>query len=164
MDFEGDDTIDIVNDDAVEGHESSETPSPDAGQITQDDRGNYRWIGSSNTLSLLDSLAHRSSPQIQTPPIIEQTAPGSGGGGNPYFGPVAGSGVVDALPGINEVVFPSIENGMRMVDAFFKDAYPVLPVVIEEDFRKEHEAMMRRRARGEPEKPGGVSETFSRPI
>ena len=149
-----DDEIHFIKDDSAELHE---TPSPGAGQMTQDDRGNYRWIGSSNTLSLLDSLAHRGSPQVPTPPIIEQ---GTSSGGNHYFGHVAGSGVVNALPGINEVVFPSIDAGMRMIDAFFRDTYPVLPVVIEEDFRKEYDAVMRRRARGEPEKPGGVSREF----
>ncbi|ORX40691.1 fungal-specific transcription factor domain-domain-containing protein [Kockovaella imperatae] len=154
-------------DDDPDLHESSESLSPDGGQITQDDRGNYRWIGSSNTLSLLDSLAHRSSPQIQTPPLGgEKDGKGSGAASasssNPYFGPVAGSGVVNALPGVNEVIFPEEKQGAAMIDAFFRDVYPILPVVVEEDFRKEHAAIMERRSRGEPEKPGGfISVVFA---
>ena len=128
----------------------SAPPSPDAGQITQDDRGNYRWIGSSNTLSLLDSFQARGSPH-------ERGTPETGSHDNPYFGPVAGAGVVKALPGVDEVVYPRPDVAKSMVDAFFRDVHPVLPVVLEHEFRSGYKALMERRARGEPEQPGGVS-------
>ena len=152
----------MEEDDGMEDDgDSSDSMEPDGGQITQDDRGNYRWIGSSNTLSLLDSLAHRSSPQLPTPPAIEGGSKHNGGisasSSNPYFGPVAGAGVVQALPGVNEVVFPEEPRASAMVNAFFKDVYPVLPLVVEAEFRKDYQAMMKRRSKGEPEQPGGVS-------
>jgi len=125
----------------------------DGGQMAQDERGNYRWIGSSNTLSLLESFTHNRSPHEPTPPTAVSGDPGH----NPYFGHVAGSGVVKALPGVNEVSYPSPSRAAEYVDAFFKEIYPVLPVVCEEDFREEYKGLMERRAKGLPESPGGVS-------
>lgn len=46
--------------------------SEDAGQITQDDRGNYRWIGSSSTLSLLDSFSGQQLPNVRPLPFGTQ--------------------------------------------------------------------------------------------
>lgn len=125
----------------------------DGGQMAQDERGNYRWIGSSNTLSLLESFTHNRSPHEPTPPITATGDPGN----NPYFGHVAGSGVVKALPGVNEVSYPSPARAAEFVDAFFNEIYPVLPVVCEKDFRDEYRNLMERKARGQPESPGGVS-------
>jgi hypothetical protein len=125
----------------------------DGGQMAQDERGNYRWIGSSNTLSLLDSFTHNRSPHEPTPPIAATGDPGN----NPYFGHVAGSGVVKALPGTDEVSYPAVHRAAEYVDAFFKEIYPVLPVVCEKDFREEYRDLMERRLTGQPEKPGGVS-------
>lgn len=129
----------------------------DGGQMTQDERGNYRWIGSSNTLSLLDSFSHTRSPHEPTPPI-----PGSiEAGHNPYFGHVAGSGVVKALPGVDEVNYPDTVEAAEMVDAFFREVHPVLPVLEEKAFREGYRGLMERRARQQPEIPGGVSLTSS---
>lgn len=49
-----------IEDDAIQPVSDNE----DAGQITQDDRGNYRWIGSSSTLSLLDSFSGQQLPNV----------------------------------------------------------------------------------------------------
>jgi hypothetical protein len=133
-------------------HEDEE-PEDDAvsdrqedGQITQDERGNYRWIGSSNTLSLLDSFSgqNHQTPSSSTPHTHTPDR-------NPYFGPVAGSGVVKALPGVDEVSYPTHRAAREMVDAFFSDVHPTLPVVLEYEFRQEFDALMDRRSRGEVE-------------
>nr|XP_019044249.1 hypothetical protein I302_07532 [Kwoniella bestiolae CBS 10118]OCF23179.1 hypothetical protein I302_07532 [Kwoniella bestiolae CBS 10118] len=150
----------------------------DGGQMTQDERGNYRYIGSSNTLSLLDSFSHRdrererkddienpaqggpmsrsnsfairSNTQLsdptsrQSPAISDHTARGP----NPYFSHVAGSGVVKALPPVHEVQYPPPEEASKMIDAFFEEVHPSLPVVIEHEFRKEFKDIMDARARG----------------
>lgn len=123
----------------------------DAGEITQDERGNYRWIGSSNTLSLLTSFSHD-----PTPPSSSNTPPTA----NPYFGPVAGSGVVKALPGIDEVSYPSARAAQEMVDAFFEEVHPCLPIMAEHEFREGFRRLMERRASHKPHEPGGVSETI----
>ena len=128
-------------DDAVSDRQSMED-----GQITQDERGNYRWIGSSNTLSLLDSF---SGQNHQTP--LSSTPHAHTPDRNPYFGPVAGSGVVKALPGVDEVSYPTHRAAREMVDAFFSDVHPTLPVVLEYEFRQEFDALMDRRSRGEVE-------------
>ena len=124
------------------------THSDDAGQMTQDERGNYRWLGSSNTFSLLDSFSHE--PQDPSPSRSESS--------NPYFGPIAGSGVVKALPGVDEVEYPHERDAHMMVDAYFEEVHPVLPVVIEQEFRRDFLDLMARRASGRPQSSsGGVS-------
>lgn len=124
----------------------SDRHSLEDGQITQDERGNYRWIGSSNTLSLLDSFSNQ---PLQTP--LSSTPHTHTPDRNPYFGPVAGSGVVKALPGVDEVSYPTHRAAREMVDAFFSDVHPTLPVVLEYEFRQEFDALMDRRSRGEVE-------------
>ncbi|WVR07769.1 hypothetical protein IAU60_004812 [Kwoniella sp. DSM 27419] len=158
----------------------------DGGQMTQDERGNYRYIGSSNTLSLLDSFSHRggdrererererasdkeqdapggqpsmthrpsftqrssfnpSDPNSrQSPSISEQASRGP----NPYFGPVAGSGVVKALPPVNEVQYPEPELAQEMIDAYFWEIHHCLPVLLEHDFRREYKRLMEDNAKG----------------
>ena len=131
---------------------TSNSPSPsteDIGQITRDERGNYRWIGSSNTFSLLDSFAHH-SPAHPSPP--QSDAPHD----NPYFGPVAGSGVVKALPGVDEVSYPTLQAAGEMVDAFFAEVHPCLPIIIEHDFRLGFKRIMDKRASHQPQESGGV--------
>lgn len=49
-----------IDDDAMQPVSDSE----DAGQITQNDRENHRWIGSSSTLSLLDSFSGQQLPNV----------------------------------------------------------------------------------------------------
>jgi hypothetical protein len=135
-----------MQDDDDDEDGASDRHSLEDGQITQDERGNYRWIGSSNTLSLLDSF---SGQPLQTP--LSSTPHTHTPDRNPYFGPVAGSGVVKALPGVDEVSYPTHRAAREMVDAFFSDVHPTLPVVIEYEFRQEFDALMDRRSRGEVE-------------
>lgn len=135
-----------TDDEDADDDVASERPSMEDGQITQDERGNYRWIGSSNTLSLLDSF---SGQPLQAP--LSATPHTHTPDRNPYFGPVAGSGVVKALPGVDEVSYPTHRAAREMVDAFFSDVHPTLPVVIEYEFRQEFDALMDRRSRGEVE-------------
>ncbi|KAK8853127.1 hypothetical protein IAR55_003828 [Kwoniella newhampshirensis] len=145
----------------------------DAGQMTQDERGNYRWIGSSNTLSLLDSFSHRDRPHEsldrpphpthtnshnsshhtsdpkssrQSPSAVSDHMPRDS---NPYFGPVAGSGVVKALPSIDEVQYPSTAKAMEMVNAFFEMVHPCLPIFLEHEFRDEFRKLLDARAKGD---------------
>jgi len=130
------------------------SPSQDAedlGQITFDERGNSRWIGSSNTLSLLGSFSHR-SPADPSPPSTSTPHDA-----NPYFGPVAGSGVVKALPGIDEVSYPSARAAAEMVDAFFAEVHPCLPIMAEHEFREGFRRLMELRASHQPQESSGVS-------
>ncbi|WWD03563.1 hypothetical protein V865_001617 [Kwoniella europaea PYCC6329] len=175
IESEGDGEGESQEDDAMQGSDVE-----DGGQMTQDERGNYRYIGSSNTLSLLDSFSHRdrerdkdkdkdaenliqggpmsrsnsfalrSNTQLsdsnsrQSPAISDHTTRGP----NPYFSHVAGSGVVKALPPVHEVQYPSPEEAVKFIDAFFEEVHPSLPVVIEHEFRKEFKDIMDARARG----------------
>ncbi|OCF44614.1 hypothetical protein I317_01501 [Kwoniella heveanensis CBS 569] len=186
---ENEDGNDGEEDELMQGSDEVE----DAGQMTQDERGNYRYIGSSNTLSLLDSfsrgdrdrdkekdretyggdkdgdhenedptrpglstsrhpshtnrsLTHASDPNSRQSPAISDHATR---GPNPYFGPVAGSGVVKALPPVHEVQFPSPKLAAEMIDAFFEEVHPCLPVVLEHDFRRSYKELMEAIGRGE---------------
>ncbi|WVN84929.1 uncharacterized protein L203_100065 [Cryptococcus depauperatus CBS 7841] len=152
--------------------EPSNSEVEDAGQITQDDRGNYRWIGSSNTLSLLDSFSGRPpsrsvaphTQSTQTEPAIcdVSTLDKPARDNNPYFGPVAGSGVVKALPDINEVQYPTKEKALEMIDAFFSEVHPCLPVVLEHDFRRNFWSLLQAREKGDLSWGGGfISVVFA---
>lgn len=132
-----------------EDGQSSPPIEEDGGQMAQDERGNYRWIGSSNTLSLLDSFSHQ-QPISGKPQTHDDTS-------NPYFGPVAGSGVVKALPGVEEVSFPSDKAAAEMIAAFFAEVHLCLPVVAEQRFKEDYDRLMSRRRKGEAWEFGGVS-------
>lgn len=112
----------------------------DGRRYTQDDRGNFRWIGPSNTLSLLDSFDQEIKTQpsrVTYRPVHDSTRQSSPSDPvHPYFGPVAGAGVIRALPGVEEVTFPPRAEAEAMVDAYFNEVHPVLPVLLEPDFRR----------------------------
>lgn len=124
------------------------------GQMTQDEHGNYRWIGSSNTLSLLDSFNPTTSPTQRPTPHPNQ-APRNNNS-NPYFAPVAGSGVINVLPTVDEVMYPEAGAAEDMIDAYFREIHPILPIMIEREFREAYAALMRRRAAGVVETSGMV--------
>jgi hypothetical protein len=126
------------------------------GQMTQDERGNYRWIGASNTLSLLDSF-NPTSPH-QRPEPLPGRQPTSGD--NPYFAPVAGSGVINVLPTVDEVVYPEARAAEEMIDAYFREIHPILPIMIEREFREAYAALLQRRSAGVLEKSGMVSSHY----
>ncbi|KIR51450.1 hypothetical protein I315_06149 [Cryptococcus gattii Ru294] len=48
---------------------------------------------------------------------------------NPYFGPVAGSCVIKALPPVDEVQYRSVKKSTEMVDAFFQELISVVFVI-----------------------------------
>lgn len=139
---------------------SEEDFGEDTGQMTQDEHGNYRWIGSSNTLSLLDSFTP-ATPHHRAPPLPGQSGqparPSSSAGSNPYFARVAGSGVIKALPTVDEVMYPEPKAAAEMIDAYFKEIHPILPIMIEQEFRDAYAALLERRSRGVAETSGIVS-------
>ncbi|ORY26678.1 fungal-specific transcription factor domain-domain-containing protein [Naematelia encephala] len=138
----------------------SDSPPEDDGQMTTDERGNYRWIGSSNTISLLDSFSHRSPAAVDSAKASTSSTPHDSS--NPYFGAVAGAGVVKALPGIDEVSYPGDQAAEEMIDAFFQDVHPCLPVMFEFEFREGYKRLMERRRRGEVRDFGGfISVVFA---
>lgn len=74
---------------------------------------------------------------------------------NPYFGPVAGSCVIKALPPVDEVQYRSVKKSTEMVDAFFQEVHPCLPVPLEQGFRRDFRALMEARAKGDLSWGGG---------
>jgi hypothetical protein len=135
-----------------EADSGAEDNVDDTGQMTQDERGNYRWIGTNNTLSLLDSFSATPSARTEHLPGGVPARPG-----NSYFAPVAGAGVIKALPTVDEVMYPSPELCEQFIDAYFAEIHPILPVMIEQDFRRGFATVMERRSRGQPEQSGIVS-------
>lgn len=148
-----------------DGDPDAEDFGQDHGQMTQDEHGNYRWIGASNTLSLLDSFTP-TSPHNRPIPNPDQPPRN---GTNPYFAPVAGSGVINVLPTVDEVMYPEPEAAEEMIDAYFREIHPILPIMIETEFREAYAALCDRRAKGVPETSGMVSQlklrfTLARPM
>lgn len=76
---------------------------------------------------------------------------------NPYFGPVAGSGVIKALSPVDEMQYPSVKKSTEMVDASFQEVHPCLPVLLEHEFRRDFRGLMEARAKGDLSWGGGVS-------
>ncbi|KLT44815.1 hypothetical protein CC85DRAFT_241736 [Cutaneotrichosporon oleaginosum] len=131
----------------------SRVPSPaddedeESARFLTDEHGNYRWIGGSSALSLMDSFSgDRDLPSRVKYGNIhddhhdpsEESPPES----HPYFAPVAGAGVIRAIPGVDQVTFPPRADSERMVDAFFAEVHPVLPVLLENDFRRRFKSLM----------------------
>lgn len=153
---------------AMHIHSIPVSPHPEnTGELTHDERGQFRWIGSSNTLSLMDSFAdaqpenadlkvHISPRPDNAPPPLEAGRPSMATrASNPLFAPVAGSGLVKALPSLNEVVYPSIEEAHEMFDAYFQEVHACLPVVNSVECRRRFEALMDKRASGQAENENG---------
>ncbi|WOO79215.1 Cutinase transcription factor 1 alpha [Vanrija pseudolonga] len=113
-----------------------------------DERGNFRYIGSSNTLSLIDSFGGHQ--EGQHPALHRESLdgiepkPNRGSPENhPYFGAVAGAGSIGSVfPGLEEAIFPPRADAEKMIDAYFVEVHPVLPVVNEHDFRRDFNTLM----------------------
>lgn len=132
----------------------SRLPSPaededeESSRFLTDEHGNYRWIGASSALSLMDQFSGdvRDLPSRVKYGNIhegheggeEESPPES----HPYFAPVAGAGVIRAIPGVDQVTFPPRAEAEKMVDAFFAEVHPVLPVLLEHDFRRRFKHLM----------------------
>lgn len=113
-----------------------------------DDRGNYRWIGASNTLSLMNSFVGDSrelpsrvtyNPVHDESHLDEDDSPPNS---HPYFAPVTGAGIIRAIPGVDSVTFPPRADAERMLNAYFEEVHPVLPILLEPDFRDRFNALM----------------------
>lgn len=133
---------------------ASRLPSPaddedeESSRYLLDEHGNYRWIGASSALSLMDSFSGdpRDLPsRVKYGNIHDEHAEGteeSPPDSHPYFAPVVGAGVIRAIPGVDQVTFPPRAEAERMVDAFFAEVHPVLPVLLEHDFRRRFKHLM----------------------
>ncbi|WWD18291.1 hypothetical protein CI109_102741 [Kwoniella shandongensis] len=164
------------------------TIKPD-GKWTQDELGNYRWLGPHNTLSILDSFSPESSnPSPTTTPAGAATGVGpshtssyahgsSHGNGfgightersntntntNAYFEGVEETGLLERLLPLDKLQFPEEKVALEMIDAFYSDVHPILPVVPEHRFRPNYTRMMDRHKRGDPvDDVGFVSVAFA---
>jgi hypothetical protein len=139
--------LDDMDEDDTPHSQGDEEDDQESRRFLTDERGNFRWIGASNTLSLLESFEEGTKelpsrvnygPLRDGPPDEDESPPES----HPYFAPVAGAGTVRAIPGVEKVTFPPRAEAERMVDAFFSDVHPVLPVVLEHDFRRRFNNVM----------------------
>nr|KIR88435.1 hypothetical protein I308_01502 [Cryptococcus tetragattii IND107] len=96
-------------------------------------------LGESRTLSTMSSIwrvgtvaqeTHVDAGEEEDEPIeddaMQPVPDNEDAESNPYFGPVAGSGVVKALPPIDEVQYPSVKKSTEMIDAFFQEFISVV--------------------------------------
>lgn len=89
--------------------------------LTVDDHGHLRWIGSSSTMSLIQSLrdllADRPAPP-ESPEMDDDGSPGPAPTGNVlYFPRGLGFGKVHALPGADEVIYPPRDLADKLVSS-----------------------------------------------
>ncbi|ORY24563.1 fungal-specific transcription factor domain-domain-containing protein [Naematelia encephala] len=130
-------------------------PVTDTGQWVYDDDGNRRWIGSYNTLSVLESFSPTNLTGASHPELTPSDDSLNWGNGKPitaYFEPVAGSGRTfdRLLPDLNRISFPDGTSMAAMITAFFAEIHPVLPVIPEHRFHELHSMVMEHRRQGQP--------------
>lgn len=100
-----------ANPDAIPKATADDELIEDIGHMARDPNGTMRWIGSSSTLTLMSSFAAGKSREGSEDGSDgeegeENTASNSttrerGAPANPYYAPVAGAGIVKALPTVS---------------------------------------------------------------
>jgi len=98
-----------------------------------------RWIGGSSTLSLIEAFRNFSgdtserdlfsSSPPDTPPNPKTPTPNPPSTNVLYFPTSLHFGKVRALPGPDEVEFPPLDLGQKLVDAYFDRFHHTLPVL-----------------------------------
>jgi len=87
------------------------------GQLALDDHGHFRWIGSSSTMSLIQSFRTLTSEPLERYSPSDDVLPPDMGN-MLYFPPGLGFGKVRALPGPQEVEYPDRDLADKLVSAF----------------------------------------------
>ncbi|KIK08566.1 hypothetical protein K443DRAFT_672578 [Laccaria amethystina LaAM-08-1] len=113
------------------------------GQLALDEYGHMRWIGSSSTMSLIQSFrALTSSPLHRVSPMEEDPhAPGPSVN-KLYFPAAVFFGKIHALPGPEEVEYPERDLADKLVEAYFARFHFLMPVIDKPSFLRRYENIM----------------------
>ena len=85
------------------------------GQLALDDHGHLRWIGSSSTMSLIQSFRALTSEPVDRYSPSEELFDADSMGNMLYFPAGLGFGKVQALPGPQEVEYPDRDLADKLV-------------------------------------------------
>lgn len=85
------------------------------GQLALDDHGHLRWIGSSSTMSLIQSFRVLTSEPVDRYSPSEEIVDADSMGNMLYFPTGLGFGKVQALPGPQEVEYPDRDLADKLV-------------------------------------------------
>ncbi|KAI0092813.1 fungal-specific transcription factor domain-containing protein [Irpex rosettiformis] len=130
-----------------ESEENNETDSPanpvkledevseSFGQLALDEHGQMRWIGSSSTMSLINSFRSLTSAPLHRVSPMEDDPLGPGPSVNKLYFPASVLfGKVHALPSPEEVEFPPRDLADKLVDAYFSRFHFLFPIIDKPNF------------------------------
>jgi hypothetical protein len=113
------------------------------GQLALDEHGGMRWIGSSSTMSLIQSFrALTSSPLHRVSPMEEDPRAPGPSVNKLYFPASVFFGKVHALPGAEEVEYPDRDLADKLVAAYFARFHFLMPVIDKPSFMTRYENLM----------------------
>ncbi|GJJ07349.1 hypothetical protein Clacol_001550 [Clathrus columnatus] len=112
------------------------------GQLALDDHGHLRWIGSSSTMSLIQSFRASMAEPVDQYSSADDILTADSMGNLLYFPSGLGFGKVRALPGPQEVEYPERDLADKLVAAYFEHLHFQLPVVDKPTFLRQYEELM----------------------
>lgn len=113
-------------------------------QLALDEHGHLRWIGNSSTMSLIQSFrALTSSPLHRVSPMDDSDPRSPVPTANKlYFPASVFFGQVRALPGVEDVEYPSRDLADALIDVYFSRFHFLLPVLDKPSFLRQYQLLM----------------------
>lgn len=113
------------------------------GQLALDEHGQMRWIGSSSTMSLIQSFRTlTTSPMHRVSPMEEDPLAPGPSVNKLYFPASVFFGKVRVLPGPEEVEWPPRDLADKLVDAYFSRFHFLMPIIDKTSFLRRYVFLM----------------------
>ncbi|KAL4241486.1 ABC-transporter-regulating transcription factor-like protein [Abortiporus biennis] len=113
------------------------------GQLALDEHGHMRWIGSSSTMSLIQSFRTlTSSPLHRVSPMEEDPLAPGPSVNKLYFPASVFFGKLRVLPMPEEVEYPERDLADKLVEAYFARFHFLMPVLDKPSFLKQYNHLM----------------------
>ncbi|KAJ3523020.1 hypothetical protein NM688_g8792 [Phlebia brevispora] len=113
------------------------------GQLALDEHGQMRWIGSSSTMSLIQSFRTLTSKPLHRVSPMEEDPLAPGPSVNKlYFPASVFFGKVRVLPGPEEVEYPPRDLADKLVEAYFSRFHFLMPIIDKPSFLKRYDFLM----------------------
>ncbi|THG97650.1 hypothetical protein EW026_g4384 [Hermanssonia centrifuga] len=113
------------------------------GQLALDEHGQMRWIGSSSTMSLIQSFRTlTSSPLHRVSPMEEDPLAPGPSVNKLYFPASVFFGKIRVLPGPEEVEYPPRDLADKLVEAYFARFHYLMPILDKPSFLRRYDHLM----------------------
>ncbi|KAI0080746.1 hypothetical protein K474DRAFT_1589402 [Panus rudis PR-1116 ss-1] len=113
------------------------------GQLALDEHGHMRWIGSSSTMSLIQSFRSITSvPLHRVSPMDEDPLSPGPNVNKLYFPASVFFGKVRALPHPEEVEYPERDLADKLVEAYFARFHFLMPIIDKPSFMRRYTHLM----------------------